>query len=220
MTSRIRRTAGFTLVEVVIAISLVSVIMLGLITAFVTFGNTGASLDRRAMASDDVRLVYGFLRESLASASSRLYLREHDGANVPAFAGGDVSLAWLGLMPARHGVGGLYHMRIDLERDDRASRLVLRYRPFRADEPEPDWSDAAEHLLLDEVSELSIAYRRVGSEQWHAEWYDEQVLPGHVRIGLSLAESQWPALVVRVLAGERGVVLDDGEPRPDRTVLR
>lgn len=220
MTSRAGRTAGFTLVEVVIALSLVSVIMLGLITAFVTFGNTAARLDRRAIASDDVRLVYGFLRASLASASPRPYLREHDGANVSAFVGGDASLAWLGLMPARHGVGGLYHMRLDLERDDGASRLVLRYRPFRADEPEPDWSDAAEHLLLDEVSALVVAYRRVGSEEWHAGWHDEQVLPGHVRIGVSLGGSQWPALVVRVLAGERGVDLDDEQARSERTAPR
>lgn len=220
MTARRMRSSGFTLVEVVIALSLVSVIMMGLITAFVTFGNTSARVDRRAFESDDVRLVHGFLRESLASASPRLYLREDDGANVPAFVGEDVRLTWLGLMPARHGVGGLYHMRIDLERDDRGGRLMLRYLPFRADEPEPDWADAAEHLLLDGVSEFVLAYRQLGSDEWRTDWHDEHVLPGHVLIGLSLAEARWPALVVRVFAAEQ--VLDVGEDplRPDGGVER
>ena len=210
MSGRVIRSAGFTLVEVVVALTLVSVIMLGLMTALGTFANTSSRLERRAFESDDVRLVYAFLQQSLGAASARSRSRAEDSVQTTWFTGGEDHLEWLGMMPARHGVGGLYHLR--LARDPEVARdgLVLEYLPYTGDEYPPEWGRGAPHVLLEGATGFSIAYRRLGSLHWLRQWEDPLVLPGYVRLRISLKEMMWPVLVVHVLASEPGT--DVGEP--------
>lgn len=59
------RARGFTLIEVVVALTLLAVILAGLIGALATFARSASRIDERTLASDDVRLVYAFLRQSL-----------------------------------------------------------------------------------------------------------------------------------------------------------
>src|SRR5690606_12773843 len=100
------RDNGFTLIEVVVALVLLAVILTGLVSALVTFARTGERVDQRTLAGDDVRLVYAFLKQSLEPASPRVRTRPRDSAAVSWLQGTDSELEWLGLMPARHGVGG------------------------------------------------------------------------------------------------------------------
>ena len=54
---------GFTLVELIISLAIVSVIMLGLLTAMRSFGVTGEKLDQRLAIVDERRVLSGFLSE-------------------------------------------------------------------------------------------------------------------------------------------------------------
>lgn len=209
------RGRGFTLVEVVVALTLVSVIMLGLVTALGTFANTGSRLEHRALESDNVRLVSAFLQQSLAEASPRDYAREGDSAYTVWFAGEDEQIEWLGLMPARHATGGLYHFRLTFEPDADGGRLFLRYLPYIGDDAAQEWGHAPEHLLLAEVDRFGASYQRLGSPEWLPRWRDPEVLPARVRIRVALNGSEWPDLIVRVTAAESGLEIDgtrfDGE---------
>lgn len=194
---------GFTLIEVVIALTLVAVILAGLVSALVSFGKTSARLEERTLVSDDVRLVHAFLEQSLGAAAPRIRVRPEDAAPVSWFQGTATELEWLGLMPARHGVGGLYHLRLGMERgagDGR--RLMLHYLPFAGDDPPPDWSAAQAHLLLDGVTGFDLAYRALDDDEWRAEWRDTQVLPARVKMGLAVRGQSWPELIVPVLEAQ------------------
>lgn len=190
---------GFTLVEVVIALTLVAVILAGLVSALVSFGKTSTRLEERTLVSDDVRLVYAFLEQSLGAAAPRIRVRPDDAMPVTWFQGAATELEWLGLMPARHGVGGLYHLRLGVERGagDRR-RLMLHYLPYAGDDPPPDWSAAESHLLLDGVTGFDLAYRGLDEDEWRAEWRDTEVLPARVKMGLAVRGQSWPEWIVPV----------------------
>ena len=197
------RGRGFTLIEVVIALALVAVILAGLVSALVSFGKTAARIEERTLASDDVRLVYAFLQQSLSAAAPRVWVRPQDMAPMSWFQGSDSELEWLGLMPARQGVGGLYHLRLGVERGSRGpGRLVLSYLPYVGDDPPPDWSQAESHLLLDGVTNFALAYRALDEDEWRDEWRDSQVLPARVRMALAIRGQDWPQLVVPVLEAQ------------------
>ena len=92
-----RCARGFTLIEVVVALTLLAVILAGLIGALATFARSASRVDERTLASDDVRLVYAFLRQSLGEASPRLRQRPEDSASVSWLQGDDARLEWLPL---------------------------------------------------------------------------------------------------------------------------
>lgn len=198
---------GFTLIEVVIALTLVAVILTGLVSALVSFGKTSTRVEERALTSDDVRLVYAFLEQSLSAAAPRVRVRPEDAVPVSWFEGSGTELEWLGLMPARHGVGGLYHLRLGAERGDDGRRaLLLHYLPYAGDDPPPDWGAAESHLLLDGVTAFDLAYRALDEDEWRAEWSAIEVLPARVKVGLAVRGQAWPELIVPVL---------EAQPRPD-----
>ena len=194
-----RRARGFTLIEVVVALALLAVILTGLIGALVTFGRSASRVEERTLASDDVRLVYAFLHQSLGEASPRLHERPEDSAAVSWLRGDDAGVEWLGLMPARHGVGGLHHLRLGRDED---GDLILHYLPYTGDDPPPDWSAAGAHLLLRGLTGFAIAYRALDELDWRPAWVDAEVLPARVRIAVTRPGEVWPELVVPVLAAE------------------
>jgi len=203
-----RRPRGFTLVEVVVALALLAVILAGLVSALVTFAKSAERADARILASDDVRLVYAFLQQSLAEASPRLYQRPGDLVTQSWLQGTATELEWLGLMPARHGVGGLYHLRLGSGAD---GDLVLSYLPYAGDDPGPDWSLAGTHLLLRDLDRFELSYRPLDHPEWRPEWLAATVLPARVQITLGRAGEQWPPLVVQVLAAEPFVDIQDSQ---------
>src|SRR5690606_16039500 len=142
------------------------------------------------------------LKQSLEPASPRVRTRPRDSAAVSWLQGTDSELEWLGLMPARHGVGGLYHLRLATERSGDGVRLMLYYLPYAGDDPPPDWSLAGTHRLHEDVTGLEISYRALDEADWHGEWLEAQVLPARVRISLAQGGSAWPALIVPVLAAQ------------------
>ncbi|MDD3650720.1 prepilin-type N-terminal cleavage/methylation domain-containing protein [Immundisolibacter sp.] len=193
------RARGFTLIEMVVALTLLAVILAGLIGALATFARSASRIDERTLASDDVRLVYAFLSQSLGEASPRPHRRPEDSASVSWLQGDEAQLEWLGLMPARHGVGGLYHLRLRLAAD---GDLFLYYLPYAGDDPPPDWNAAAAHRLLRGLSGFAIAYRALDEPDWRPAWRDVEVLPARVRVALARPGEVWPELVVPVLAAE------------------
>ena len=89
---------GFTLVEVVVALSILSLVLLATISALRTFGNTQVSVEKLTNRVDEVRTVSGFLRDTLQSA---VVGRRRSGLSLGAappessfFRGDAGSFAW------------------------------------------------------------------------------------------------------------------------------
>jgi general secretion pathway protein J len=196
---------GFTLIEVVIALALSAMVMLGLVSALASLGATASRIDERAGQSDRQWLVNEFLRATLSSATGQLQYTRTDGSQSIYFHGEAQMLEWLGSMPARYGVGGLHHFRLLLQNDDAASgtRLVLQYAPYitpTTETPGFESADFSTHVLATAVSAFSIAYQSKPEREdedavWSDSWDDAVRPPGRVRIQIDAENTAWPPLV-------------------------
>ena len=90
--------AGFTLVEVLIALALLSLLMLVLVGAMRAMGQTEERVEQRIDQADRTRVATGFLRDVLGQASARPVTRPQAQPGA-LFEATPETLAWVGVMP-------------------------------------------------------------------------------------------------------------------------
>ena len=206
---RTARSGGFTLVEVLISLVLLSLLMLALTNAVSGMGQTEERVDARVAASDDYRLATGWLRDTLGLVSARRYNNTQAGAppQIPFFDGGSDHVAWIGVLPARFDAGGRHYLRLAVE----SGALVLRYAPWSGAATFSDWGAAQSLTLAAPVSGLALRYQDPATGNWSDAWpppglppqtSPDLLLPSAVRIDLDGANPPWPLLVVAVRAAQ------------------
>ena len=198
---------GFTLVEVLIALVLLAMLMLVLTSALRAMGQVETRIEQRVEDADDYRLANAFLAEALARASARRYPSGNadNPAQAPYFQGGPNALAWIGVMPARYGLGGRHYMRLALEPGEGGARLVLRYAPWTGAPGFDAWGQAAGQVLAAPASALGLRYLDPGTGQWSPVWPPPGVpvsalpvdlLPSAVALQVDGPTPPWPPLIV------------------------
>ena len=203
---------GFTLVEVLVALSMLSLLMLALTSAVRGMGQAEARVEQRIESGEDWRLAQSLLRQTLAQTSARTFrpLQADAGRAVPFFFGTQSELRWIGVLPARYGVGGRHYLRLGLEEGaDGQSRWTLRYAPFTGANFFDDWGSAAVQPLAAQPLAIALSYLDALDGQWHADWppptglqdaprTNAQLLPDAVRIDFAGAAPPWPPMLLAV----------------------
>lgn len=205
------RSAGFTLVEVLIALVLLSLLMLVLTGALRSMGQVEERIEQRIEQADDFRLASQLLSAVLARVSARKHLLDADpgATQVPFFEAGPDSLAWIGVMPARFGLGGRHYMRLMLEPGMAGGQLVLRYAPWTGEPGFSDWELASAQVLAAPVQALSLRYQEPISGEWAELWpppglmlheLPPNLLPLAVSVQVKGLVPDWPPLVLPITA--------------------
>ena len=205
-----KRPHGFTLVEVLIALVLLALLMLVLTSALRATGQVEDRVEQRIEAADDYRLASALLGDALGRLSARRHPsgRPDGPVQIPFFQAAPDSLAWIGIMPARFGVGGRHYMRLALERGVGGSQLVLRYAPWNGAPTFDAWGQAEGRVLAAPVSALALRYQDPASGLWSPVWPPPGVaandlpvsgLPAAVAIELAGPAPAWPPIVVALL---------------------
>jgi general secretion pathway protein J len=203
-----RAASGFTLVELLVAMSLMSLILLAMSSAMHTMGQTESRLDERSTRLDDFRSTLSFLRSTLGRVSMRL--RPAAGSSDQSnylFEGGSESISWIGAMPARYGAGGRHFFRLTAEPWGQGYALVLRYFPWTPGVGFPDWTQVEGRVLVGGVTAFAIQYEdaRTAPGEWLPDWsmvmtntnQDRRSrLPSRVRLQIQVAAIDWPELVI------------------------
>jgi general secretion pathway protein J len=204
------RQTGFTLVEVLIALFLLSLLMLVLTGAMRSMGQIEERVDLRIQAADDNRAAVDLLRGVLGHVSARRFRSlDADGPpELPFFEAGPDSLAWIGIMPARYGTGGRHYLRLAVESGaDGVGRLVLRYAPWSGEPMFADWAQAQAQALAAPVNSMSLRYKEPASGQWSTVWPPPGLpavelpltrLPSAVALQIDGPGFVWPPLIVAV----------------------
>lgn len=220
---RVRPVAGtgFTLVEVLIALVLLSLLMLMLTGALRSLGQTEERVEQRVAAADDLRITAGFLGDVMGRISARTH-REMSAdrpTQVPFFEARPDSLAWVGVMPARFGLGGRHYMRLAVEPSAGGGRLVLRYAPWTGAAVFSAWEGAAAQTLATPARAISLRYQEPMSGNWSTVWPPEVIdgantplalLPSAIELQVEGPEPSWPPLVVAVLPTRAGSLAAQG----------
>ncbi len=187
--ARPSREAGFSLIEVVVALALLSAILAALPGAFGLARRASdrvGDIDRR----DGWAASRSFIEQRLAEALPIL-LVEPDGVRRPAFSGTASRLAFVAPSAAGPAGGGLY--RWSLAAGPAAAggagerALVLGHLVVAGGRIEPQRGET--RSLLDGIGGVRLRYfGRRGEHQergWHDDWPDGTTLPELVSLSLT-----------------------------------
>jgi len=190
---------GFTLIEVLVALALMSLIGTILIESLQVGGHTWRQVMREAANTDEVARAQGFLRERLATiyparpaqdiaSSSESFIGESDALEFSsAFSG--------------HSAQGLVRYWVGLSRSAPAN-VEIRYSSERTLLTRSQVSDWSSEPLLAHVRGLSIQFWESSADstgQWVSHWADNTKLPRLIRIEVHFAENdarRWPPLYI------------------------
>lgn len=197
MTSR-----GFTLIEMLIGVTLLAA-MMALLFGGVRTGIDGAArIERKLDAVDELRTAQNLLRRLLGAAQP---LARVAGGRLIAFDGRADGIDFVAALPAALG-GGLAEWRL---RQDKAGRLEVLRTPLAGEAIDFGFPDAEATTLLGRIKALSIAYYgpdAEGKPVWSSTWREVDALPQLVRIRVeSDTQIAWPELMIapRIERGER-----------------
>jgi general secretion pathway protein J len=198
-----RSTAGFTLIELIIALVLLALI------ASLMFGSLSLAArswdggEAKAVEVSSMRQAQTFLREQIEAA---LPLRLKKVAELPLmFAGERDEIRYAAALPPRVQEGGAYYFRLAVARNGEKSQLVLeRTIPDPSATQAPEFTDAEHSVLADGIAELHVSYfgrdanaADVEAPTWRDRWDDRQRLPLLIRIDVTPTKgAPWPTLVV------------------------
>ncbi|WP_346014582.1 prepilin-type N-terminal cleavage/methylation domain-containing protein [Thiocystis violacea] len=219
------RARGFTLIELVIALAIISLISLLLFSGLRLGSRSWESVEKVSGQISDLRLIDGFLMRTLRQA--RAATAVFDGAPTPIFAGNEARLELAAPLSGHVGISGLYVLRLELEERPSGKALVLTrwylhpeileggddFPPWEPIKEEgidslsdyPSNMDAAggafgRTLLLEDVSLFEIAYygQPDGETEpdWHDEWLEQSRLPTLIQLRLATETQSWPDLII------------------------
>jgi general secretion pathway protein J len=197
-TGHRRAGRGFTLVEVVVALSILSLVMLATITGLRTLANTQVTLERMTDRVDGMRTVSSFLRDTLESAAPgssstgglSLGGKSRDSAYFELMPD---AIAWKSTILIGENFGGSYMLRVAREDD----LLVLRWQEPSASGRPGDWSLAQERTLVEDLQEFEVSWRGDGQNDWQQQW-GKNDKARWVRLQVRAADRYWPELIVEV----------------------
>lgn len=186
---------GFTLLELLVVMALLSLLMLGMGSALRSTARVEQGVDARLARADAMRVTSDFLRTVLSRVSARQGVPSEARPDAHAFAGSADSLWWLGVMPARHGAGGMHHFRLGIE----TAGLVLHYQAWRG-EALPDWGRAESLLLVAGATRLALRFEddRHTPSRWVDDWTAPDAMPRRVSLAVTTPSDAWPAVVVQM----------------------
>lgn len=213
IVQRVDKQSGFTLVELLVALTLLALISVMLVGTL-RFAHT--AWERADAATDRLQrteLAMNVMRRLLQQA----YPLAVAGVNRPhavAFSGNADGVLFLAPPAAVLSLGGLQLNWLSIEHDGTDARLVLRWRPFdRASEtwpPQTSAGDFAEVVLADHVEGARLAYFAPDPDApqtppwWHSDWNDAAQLPDLVRLS---GAGTLPDLVAALrIGGSAGLV--------------
>jgi len=195
------REAGFTLLEIMVALVVLSMIMT---TAFGALRMGERSWEAglaRASETETLRTVSGVLQRQFKQVLPLSWTE--DTQTTIAFSGAREQVRFIAPAPQHHGSTGLFEYTVVVEPYEDNAQLVLYYRLHDPDSTgfQPDSSDRQRVLLVDELSTASFSYYGspvVGDPPlWHSHWNnDAEAFPQLVRARLVANTGAWPELVL------------------------
>lgn len=205
----LRAQLGFTLLEIIVVMALLSLVMLGLGASLRSFASTEARVDARLERAHGLRSVVRFVQSVTERVASDKRTRDVPAGTSPFwFVGEPQAMTWIGIMPARFGAGGRYFFRLAAEQLDDGQALVLRFAPWVPEAGFPDWGQAESRVLVPELRAVRFSYLDPRSPDlvWLEGWTPIEYLPAKLSLSIEDARSEWPDVVVslRDLALSRG----------------
>lgn len=168
--------AGFTLLEMLVAMTLFSLILSFFGALFYRMGTTNAAISR-IERMENVDVVRRHLLQGLEGIRPHSYV-DTNGIRKVLFSGEPSRVAFIGVGAGDRETGGLYETKVWLEPE---GKLLLQRQPF-------GWGqglDLKPEVLLDNVGSIEFSYFPCPSEAQSADvhrWANPSQLPSQITL--------------------------------------
>jgi len=212
------RRNGFTLIEVLIAMTLLSLMVVLLFSSLRTAAQSWNIGEEKVSEVNTKAVVYQFFRTRLMSIKPVMLLpdeRDPTRGLQQAFQGHERSLRFVGALPAASARKGLQLFTIAPDRED-SSTLLVNLVPFREIDGDSNPADDHPEVLLKNIADLTFSYfgktEDVATLQWRNEWTLADRLPALIKVSIRLKDgSYWPDMVFapKIQMGQSDLTLND-----------
>ncbi|WP_266156358.1 prepilin-type N-terminal cleavage/methylation domain-containing protein [Dyella silvatica] len=192
------RTQGFTLLEVLGALALLALLLLGVYSGIRTATHSVRSGSAAIERLDQIRSAQQFMRRELAQVLAVPIAHNENGDSI-YFVGTAHEMRFVAPLPGYLGKLGPQLQQLKLVSNGRGgSRLEASFALLPPDGSAPHPLGEPE-TLLDDVRGGSFVYRNSDTDEqlgsWHGDWPDGRMLPSAVRVDLKLDGNYgWPRL--------------------------
>lgn len=183
---------GFTLVELLVTLSLLSLLTLVLFGGLRFGVRAWEGVQAHGGGDDEVRVVQNSLRQLIERAYPAADRSDPEHA-VVEFSGDENSVTLLAPAPDAVGGSGRSWITLTAARDGRDSTLLIRTAPELSGSPRQSLSSP----LLRHIAAIRIAYFSNG--RWTTSWHGASTLPELVRLRVAFGPNDgrvWPDLIV------------------------
>jgi general secretion pathway protein J len=217
-----KRTRGFSLLEVLAALALLTIVLLGVYSGISTASRIVRSGDQAIERMDEIRSAQSFLRSELAQALAVPFDQTDDGDPI-VFSGTSRTLRYVAPMPGYLSKLGPQLQTVSLVDDGRQGyrlEVTLAMLPPDGGAPQPIGEP---EVLLRGIRKGSISYRGMDDQNrpgdWQESWDDGRRTPSLVRIELDVGGNvAFPTLVAPIRidasASRNGLSLTRGARGP------
>ncbi len=206
-----RRASGFTLVELLLAVTLLSILLA------LTYGGLQAATrttDRGQKILEEsgrLRMAHQFVRKQINQALPLGFNQQEDTASAlgeppitEVFAGRPDSIRFVGPMPGYLGFGGPQVQELNIIDGDDGLELVLSHALLQGFE-DASLDERAPIVLIDHIASAEFSFLARDEEGeiagWVTDWEETAQLPVAVALDIQFEEgayTDWPLLVAAV----------------------
>jgi general secretion pathway protein J len=200
-TSSPRRAAGFTLVEVIVALAIFALLVSVMYGALSGVTRAYDAAEEAVEQGSRERIGIGFITSLLERAYP---LALADGSSwIARFHGESGRLGFVADLPGYVGQAGMHEVWLQVGEREGAPALWLLWRPMMIDaDAEEVTGEYQERVLIEDIKALQARYYGASGDeadaQWQEEWIGQQRIPSLIELTLvDAGEKDWPVLRIR-----------------------
>lgn len=225
------RNAGFTLIEVLIAMTLLSLMVVLLFSSLRICAQSWEQGENKIAEVSEVAVVHNFFQKHLSSAiplwNDFIAGDEVGAANQPetgtaadsgadtenlnktfSFQGRKNSLQFVSVFPASVGRAGMQLFSIEQQQEDKEQVLKVTLTPFFPLAEGEEWNQE-EVVLLRHVSDFELSYfgavDNTDKYEWQDQWLKKDVHPQLVKININTTDGVfWPEMIIALKVAGAG----------------
>ena len=196
-----KKITGFTLIEVIIAMTILSLILVLLFSTIFTANKSWRITEQKISQNDELRLVGHFIRRQISQNIPLMWIDQKDQKLI--FEGKDNELNFTSTLPAHRGGGGVQLITLKVNQTDELHHLDLYYRHASPDDSPFDKMDDIETVtLLENIKNIEFSY--FGQEKidedpvWRDEWQNNELLPMLISLKIHTIDesNNWPEIKI------------------------
>ena len=184
---------GFTLIEVLLAMTLLSIMVMLLFASLKICADSWEKGERKIAQVNKIAVVYNFFQRHVEAAKP-LWNELNPNERSFAFQGKEQALQFVSALPASAKRAGLQLFTVELvEKEGEAAAIKVSIEPFFKTIKEKQWRKE-EVVLASRVVQFNLNY--FGSEDgasdpvWLTEWLDKDHQPLLIKINLALVNDE------------------------------